>query len=264
MDHITSLYPGSILIFFNKKHRFKPDHTGCNTIGIHIGDDTILHIENNKLKRTPYINIIGTYEKVEILFNEASEKSARILHYFTNNAYNIHLFNLGIHAIIHGINKILSSDLIMPRKQHSYSDKNFDQTWINFLSLLRPCDFIFTRTHGSTLSSIIANIDQGFWSHVGIYIGSNQIHEALTSGITIRNITAYKNKKYSIGIYRPIQIDDYQRILMLEKCRNTLGHGYNYLGALMLGLKTIFKIKSDTPTPNGIIYSGAVYPIYFL
>lgn len=262
-EHTPPL-PGSLLIFNDPKNKSKPDDSGCNTIGVLLNNNSIIYHKNRKPANIQLNDAIKSFEKVFAFINNDEATSKCTANYFEKNGHNYKLFNLGIWAMKNKCTEILCSDEIMPSQFKNYTHDSYETAWNKLRSVIEPCDAIFVRTKGSLLSSFIARLDNGFWSHVGTYIGSGQIHEATTRGILIQSINKYKGQQYSVGVYRPIGIDDYKKFIILNRTLKTVGRRYNYSGALKLGICLLLSLGTDKPSPNELIYRGYLQPIYII
>ena len=109
---------------------------------------------------------------------------------------------------------------------------------------------IFTFDTKSVGSRLIAYLNQGTWSRVGICSGNGCVLEAITSGVTERSIEAYHHPRYRLGIYRlsgsPAQIDK-----MIEFAESQLGKSYAFKKALKLGVRMIL---------GNLAYTGRAKP----
>jgi hypothetical protein len=124
-------------------------------------------------------------------------------------------------------------------------------------SVLQRGDGIFVIDAESLASRIIAYLDQGTWSHVGTYGGNGQIVESITSGVVERSMEAYHHCRYRLGAYRLPGVTAEQIDTLISFARTQLGGGYNYRGAITLGLRLALGIWPTAgaahTTPNMVL-----------
>jgi uncharacterized protein YycO len=125
----------------------------------------------------------------------------------------------------------------------------FETRWQAMLSVLQRGDLVFTVDTVSAASRLITYLDQGTWSHVCCYTGSDHIHEAITGGVVERHIDAYHDLRYRLGIYRTDEArDDIDaRIGFL---RAQVGKPYAFKKVLVLGVRMLLGLPPGEVTPN--------------
>lgn len=57
--------------------------------------------------------------------------------------------------------------------------------------------------------------------------------------------------------------DKYKNELLCKICKEKVGSKYDYLGVIILAFKMFFNIKSEIPSPNGIIYRTDIKLVEF-
>jgi hypothetical protein len=80
-----------------------------------------------------------------------------------------------------------------------------------------------------------------------MYIGKGQIAETLTKGQIERGIDAYRSPRYRLGVYRPKGMPPISVAKARAISRSMIGGHYDYLGAFVLGLRVLFRIKGGGP-----------------
>jgi len=260
----SSAIPGCFMFFYDKKDKTKPDETGFNKIGVFIDNETIIYYSNGMLRTVSIDKLKKHTEKINIMIPDKNFDYDGVVAYFKNNSYNINLFNLGLFAADKNIPEILHSGQMIPTKFIDYSTEDYERAWSTLYSKIEPCDLIFVRNRNSIVSKFIAKIDNGFWSHVATYMGFNYIHDTCPPQTRIRSLAYYKKNKFSIGVYRPIGITSLQKAEMLAFLVKNTGKGYNYFGAIILGIRLLLHLKTPIPSPNGLIFRGGLYPIFFI
>jgi len=125
------------------------------------------------------------------------------------------------------------------------------------VAVLQKGDAIFTFDTKSLSSRVIAYLDQGAWSHIATYSGDGQICEATTPRVIEQNIEAYHDSRYRLGAYRLPGASSEQIDAMVAFGRSQVGKGYNYRGALRLGIRLALGIwpqnRPRDTTPNMLI-----------
>ena len=251
---------GYIICFYDKYNNKPNDSTGYNTIAVALDNKEILFNRNNKLIISPVVFL--NVRKVTIIIPKEID-GIRIAKYFQFNKHNYRLFNLGLRAIISNKKAIIDTIEIMPNFNagHPGSIKCFE--WNKFIKLLKDGELLVTFDTNSFISKFISKLDNGSWSHCGIYTGNGNIIEAIASGVQARNINVYNKPNIHIGAYRAFDMNAESVKQMIKWTSGHIGCGYNYVGAIKLGIKMILGIKSKIPTPNGLIYSGSFYLVAY-
>lgn len=262
------LIPGQLVFFHDRKSMLMIDETGFNQIGVLSEDKNIIFCRNGKMldipfKKLGYVTGITTgsifHIEEDILRNNA-------LKYFKKNKYNPYLFLLGLRKL-HNINNdpcFFDSDILMPKLKPLTSTEH-EKAWQRVTSKLQPADLIFTFTRNSIISTCIAKIDNGCWSHTGVYLGDGYISEMIASGAVKRKLDVYRNHKIHIGIYRRRNIDDTSRKDIVMFAMNISHRArYAWKTAFKLGVAKLFNIPTTINTPNDLIYGGEFRLIDYL
>lgn len=260
---------GCMIFFIDKKSKKKlGPKTGCNQTGIFISDRDIIFVRKRKVQNINVDELKGT--KVVIHKVKGDSLSTKIIDFFKNINDNYRMFGLGIRALTNENYEVFDSENIMPIFYNYSSIVQYDIAWSELIPKLRNGDLIFTFNSNSRISKLIAAIDNGSWSHCGIYMGEGNIFEAIPKGRVVRNIEAYKNPNIHLGVYRSGIVKQSLIGETIKKIVNEeAGPGYGYLKAIILGIRTVFGLNDDkfSPTdvtPNGCIYSGFLYLVGYL
>jgi uncharacterized protein YycO len=99
-------------------------------------------------------------------------------------------------------------------------------------------DIILTEPKSFNLvGKIIQEVTGSKYSHAAMYIGNDNIIEAIAKGVVINNINKYK--KYDV--FRAEQATPYQRYYAVEYAKSNLFKKYDFLGILGILKSTIAK-----------------------
>lgn len=252
---------GSIVTFLDKRSRKPPDSTGYNQIGIVVAKNRML-IKGGRSIIT--VNCIKSgNDKCDIYAPVSPLLLEAVVEYFTDNVMSTLVYDRGISALLLKEPSSLFDNPVLMPKFKILSKNEYEKRWDKIESEARPGDLLFTFDSKSTMSKLIARFDNGSWSHVGIYMGSGKLSEAITSGVTIRNISEYKKPYIHVGLYRLRELTDGQARKICGFCIEQTGKPYNYTGVLKLGLKVLFGFKSKIPSPNRLIHMVDVYLVEY-
>jgi hypothetical protein len=124
-------------------------------------------------------------------------------------------------------------------------------------------DLLMVRDGGSKVSSIIAGVDCGDWSHVALYLHDGWIGEMLTTGYVIRPVEAYRTKPYRVGLFRWFHSLDRTLERALFDFATHSPQYYSYAGAAVAGIAAFvgFHGPAGPTTPNGLLYSGRFHRV---
>ena len=100
----------------------------------------------------------------------------------------------------------------------------------------------------SLISRLIARFDHGTWSHIGGYSSDGTILEAISAGVVERDIEAYHNQKYRLGVYR-MNCDPERAKGLVPGMRSILGTPYGFRDVIRLAFFKVFGIQ---PTGEGM------------
>lgn len=105
----------------------------------------------------------------------------------------------------------------------------------DFVDQLKKNDIIASRNPKKFVSNLIANLDNGYWSHVAMYLGDGKVIESSPfSGVHEFRIEEYYGREGIHSVYRPL--DTKGKRLEGDWTPPCLGKSYNYWGAFRLGL----------------------------
>jgi len=259
---------GSIILFYDKLTKESPGiKTGYNQTGIFVTGNEILFCRGKKILTVKVETIRGTI--VTIYEPSDRELMPNIADYFNLSRQNYRIFKLGVRALGIGNHEVFRQPIIMPLLRKYMNQDDYEHAWIEFISKLRKSDYIFTFNSKSILSRLIASIDNGSWSHCGIYLGDEEIYEMTTKGTVKKNIDAYKKMFIHIGAYRHFRMTEEKRNSIDEYSKTLTYSAYPYLKAFILGIRTYFGLVNEDdpveiPTPNGIIYRGEYYLVSYV
>ena len=234
---------------------FKPDQTGFNKVGYVTSSETVIFPLRSRIKEKSIADI-ARYRHQILVRQFSPNDASNIEAFFTKNHRHFSLVN-------RGLKKLISTDAVsyfynpihLPLLPPISLEEVRNQ-WELLASNLQPCDYVAVFDTQSTISRLIAKFDQGPWSHVGIYLGDGKVCEAITSGVTQREIDVYRSPRYRVGIYRLKNLENSQKRKMKDFALSQLGKSYNYSGVFLVGLGRIF---GDRRTlfrgPNGLVCS---------
>lgn len=253
---------GSIITFFDKKTKLPPDKSECNQIGILMENNEVLFSRNRKVIEINANKIKAT--KMFIIPIADKELSLKIRNYFKINGKDYRRFNAGLGAIVRQRINFFDYPVIFPELTKWNSEDEYERSWGNLVAQLQPADCICTFNEKNMISRFICFIDKGPWSHTAIYIGDGEISEAISCGVVKRKIDVYKNKHIHIGIYRSLDLSADQKKDIIGWSLSSIGVKYDYMGVILLGLKKIFGIHSNKPSPNDLICLHCFYLVYYI
>jgi hypothetical protein len=155
-----------------------------------------------------------------------------------------------------------------PQTQNPLEESDFWSSWDFITSEILPGDRLFSRDTRDGISSVIANIDEGSWSHVSTYIGDGLLHEIEPPRSNIVQLRLYANPTYRLALFRdqysvwmsPARLQAESRQLTV-RAKTNQGNLYDLFGALCAGIENVFSNEPNRPTPNSLIRSGGFVPI---
>jgi hypothetical protein len=245
--------PGSIIFFFDKRTKEAPGlKTGCNQTGIFLTESTIIFCRDRRIREIHGTELKGT--KVEIIAHSDTERIPQLIRFFENSRQNYRLFLLGLRALKFNNFEVFKVPEIMPTFHNYSSIDEYESAWKRVISKLKIGDHICIFNQKSIISKLIAFIDKGSWSHVGIYAGDGEIFEVISQGIVKRKVNVYKKEYIHLGVYRVFGIDTNKKMLedfiSSNFIRSNSGEGYPYLKALYLGIRTILGKTDEIRSPR--------------
>ena len=108
-------------------------------------------------------------------------------------------------------------------------------------------DIVWVHPVGSVISWAIMYVTGGPWSHVGILTEGRTVIEAVTGGVIERPFAEYFDGNCFLAM-KHLDEEKANGDRVVDSARNEVGKGYNYLGALRLGLLIIGGAKADWQT----------------
>ena len=218
------------------------DWTGFNKVGYVTENDVVIYPRRSRIVREP-LAAVRKYKHRILTLNHPRAKEVEF--FFTSNLINTRMFVSALRFMGQPEAPFWDHPIKLPILS-PITPSEHETKWNILLGTLQRGDAIFTFDTKSVGSRLIAYLDQGTWSHVGICSGNGCVLEAITSGVTERSIEAYHHPRYRLGIYRlsgsPAQIDK-----MIEFARSQVGKSYAFKKALKLGVRMILGIW---PTPG--------------
>lgn len=133
---------------------------------------------------------------------------------------------------------------------------------------LLPGDFYLTRMSGKagvfvTLAQWAIG-DLSRYAHAGIYLGNNQVAEAMPGGLQINSLDKYHGKEF---IHSTYDLTDEQRTGIVTMARDMEGIPYSWMGYLYVGLATFKRcprwIEHKVSNSHHLFCSQFVDYVYF-
>jgi hypothetical protein len=214
------------------------DQTGFNKVGYVTENGVVIYPRRSRIAKKSLSVIKRRPHRIIQLARHPRAKEIET--FFTSNVINTAMFVAGIQMIGLPGSPFWDSPIKMPVLT-PITPAEHEKKWNTVLPTIQRGDAVFTLDTKSVASRLITYLDQGTWSHVGMYTGEGRICEAVTSGVTERSIEAYHDPRYRLGIYRlggsPEQIDK-----MIEWSRSQIGKAYAFRKVLRLGIRMILGI----------------------
>jgi hypothetical protein len=194
----------------------------------------------------------------------------KISDFFIWHYFDFRLPRLYLNAIREIVNINILEECLIPHLEPQISRGEYEARWDRLITLMQPGDAFFTCSPGNFISKTITKFTSGPWSHTGMVYKGDVIQEMLTSGVARRSITAYKDEKTRIGLYRPRvpftdeQIEGLQTYLD-EQMVNKKKIKYSYLTAILVGLSNkTGRTEPGVPSPMDLIYGGQLRMIHYV
>jgi hypothetical protein len=217
------------------------DQTGFNKVGYVTENGIVIYPRRSRIAKKSLDVIRRRPHRIIQLTGHPRAKEIEI--FFTSNIINTAMFVTGIQMIGQPASPFWDSPIKLPILT-PITPAEHETRWNTLLHTLQRGDSVFTLDTKSFASRLITLLDQGTWSHVGMYTGEGRIVEAITSGVTERSIEAYHDPRYRLGVYRlgasAEQIDK-----MIELSRSELGKPYAFKKVLRLGIRMILGMWPD-------------------
>ena len=128
-------------------------------------------------------------------------------------------------------------------------------------------DILLSRGIRSPISEAIGGITHSYWSHSFLYLGDNQIIDALYDGVKIHSLDYYLKGEYAVGLYRHINpLTDEQKSQLVKVASRFAGKHYGWLQLMYQCFLRLIG-KSEDPKwawriKGGVICSEMVALIY--
>jgi hypothetical protein len=268
-----SSYCGSIVLFrdFDRIWHRVDNKTGCNKIGYVTRRYTVIHARLKRgMAETPLCRI---RRRPHILIRMTTLSPADIEHvetFFTKNVPSFELLNSGLVALTTGQNLSYFDNPIRTPFLDKITREEFERRWAKFRSILRPADIIAIIDTKSRMSRLIARLDHGTWSHVGLYTVNGMILEAILQGVVERELEAYHSQRYRLGIYRATNsVSTDAAGAIISHGRMMLGLPYGFYNLFRLACIKIFNLSprgdpARNLSPNDIARSGEVHLVHLV
>lgn len=271
--HLAKPEPGDAILFLNTRDTNPENATGCNHIGIILQDDSVVFCRRRRATSLSVSKLRLSTPRMHLLKPKDAAVRNSILRYFNLHRNNPRLLELGFISLSSPTLKVLDSVEIMPNVREPLSAQEHERAWQRVTSRLEPMDFIFTYDTTSFVSRIIAWIDSGSWSHVGVYVGDGQIVEAISSGVIRRSLDVYRTSKIRLGVYRVVSVNEEGKQKAIFWYNQQVGKPYNYAGVIRLAFRKVvdrylsirWSIRSPRDlSPNDMIYRGWLYLVDYV
>jgi cell wall-associated NlpC family hydrolase len=227
------------------------DASGFSKTGYVTNNGIVIYPRRSRIARTSIEAVTRRHHRLIDISNHPRATQIEVL--FTNNVINNSLYVAAIQQIGNPNSPFWNNPIKIPILS-PISPEEHEARWARSLGALQKGDGIFTFDTKSIGSWLIAYLDQGTWSHVGMYVGNGQIVEAITLGVVERSIESYHDTRYRLGVYRlpgasPERIDS-----LVAFNHSTVGDRYSYRKALTLGIRLALGIWPSAgarhTTPN--------------
>jgi hypothetical protein len=219
------------------------DATGFNKTGYVTKSGVVIYPRRSRIARKSVDAIMRQPHRFVRM--SAHSRAEQIEIFFTNNIINTAMYVMAMERIGQPTSGFWDNPIKLPIL-NPISRAEHDKRWNKVPKELQRGDAIFTVDTQSISSRLITYLDQGTWSHVGIYTGEGRISEAITSGVTERSIENYHDPRYRLGIYRAGGSEE-QLTKMIEALRSQIGKPYASKKVLRLGVRMLLGIW---PNPN--------------
>lgn len=198
-----------ICCFLDRDLWHQPDCTGMNKCGYVTKRETVVHPRRWGFTETSLKDLRRLRMKI-YEYSCTVELSAQVESFFSQNVLNPTLMNRGFAALLSHNHDFFTYPIRLP-KLTLLDLSDFEQRWGELLSLLQAGDVVQIFNSSSILSRMIATVEQGCWSHSAIYTGEGTVLEAITSGVSERPLTMYKNRVIHLGVYRNLNLSNSKR-----------------------------------------------------
>ncbi|MGE3577206.1 MAG: hypothetical protein AB7I25_02015 [Vicinamibacterales bacterium] len=252
------LQTGDIVLMLDPRSPSPVDEFGANEVGL-VVRERVLVCYRRRVTELAISEAKSLAKHVMRPKSEAAVSAAQLEAFVAANRDRYRLFLTALRALRHGNGKLFERSDLMPARPGARTEDQYEKRWRELESAAQPGDLVFSRDLGSWMSSIIAWIDDGSWSHVAVVVSGGMLVEAITSGVVGRSIRSYRDPRFHVGLYRPMKSEQFNVKAAEEWASSTLGLPYSYVGAISLGLRTLLHQRTKFHTPNGMVYSGEMF-----
>src|SRR6266446_3883124 len=167
----------SLLLFRDCDPWSKPGRTGFNKTGYVTDGGVIIYPRYTRIVARPSAKLRTIRSRLIDISKHPSAYNIEM--FFLNNNITPNLFQLALNSINDKDSRFWDSPIKLP-KLNPDPPTEFEERWKCFTELLLPGDTIATFDTRNFMSRVIAYVDQGTWSHVGLYTADGTILEAGT------------------------------------------------------------------------------------
>jgi hypothetical protein len=171
-------------------------------------------------------------------------------------------------ALDRGNVQLVVGDDPFPDTSKSLGSEIFSHKWTRILDAIKPGDILFSRDTQHRLSTLIANLDGGSWSHCAPYIGDGLLDEVELKGQEPIPLQNYGFSNYRLALLRSMYRSGQSparrqasKKANMELARRHEGRPYSYLGAISAGLECAIFNEPARTTPNAMIRRGDFVPV---
>ncbi len=249
-----------IIVFKGGPDPWHPtDGTGFSKIGYVTNGGVVIHPRRSRIAQMSLAKLQNRPHRIMEIANHQHE--SQIATFFTKNVIGNTLYVRAITEMANPNSTFWRNPIKVPILS-PITHVEHEARWSVLMNMLRKGDSIYTLDTHSVLSRVIKYLDQGTWSHVGIYTGNGLMTEAIASGVVERSIEAYHHPRYRLGIYRlPVSPEQIERAIRAS--RSQVGKPYAFGKVFKLGVRLILGIwpkrgERRHTTPNmGIALTDA-------
>ncbi len=240
-----------LIVFKDRDRWHKIDETGFNKTGYVTRNGVVIYPSRRRIAKT---SLQMVERRHHCLFSIAAHPHAdQIELFFSSNVINYYLYSTAMEQIRQTESRFWDYPIKVPILSPAIPTE-YESRWGHLTATLQKGDLIFTLDSTSMASKLITYLDQGAWSHVGLYAGEGRIVEAITSGVVERSIEAYHHPRYRLGAYRVDSAKPKQIETMIFFQRTQIGKPYGWTQLLRLGAQLVFGVfPREVLTPNELI-----------
>jgi hypothetical protein len=236
----------TLILFREWDPWYRPDASGFNKVGYIANDGTVIFPRRGRVARRPLSALLK--KPHQLMRNDNFPRAQAANTFFTCNIINMAMFNLAMKLLSVPDSPFWDDPIKMPILR-PITPEEHKLLWDELKPALELGDTIFTLNTKNPISRLIAYLDQGSWSHLGIYTGNGRIFESIPSGTVERSIEVYRDPRYRLGIYRD-ELTAQQKEVMPTVTRSMVGGGYDFGAALRLGLRMALRFRPSEDRRN--------------